>query len=62
MQFLFIPPSFFLLVNGASTDHATMESLLRQCERAAISAAQADDAAEDDQRASATVSVALGSP
>lgn len=52
MQFLFIPPSFFLLVNGASTGHGTTEPLLRQCERAAI-AARADDDAKDQQAADA---------
>jgi len=50
MQFLFIPPSFFLLVNGATTGHGTTEPLLRQCERAAI-AARAGDHAQAPQDA-----------
>lgn len=56
MQFLFIPPGFFLLVNGASTGHGTTEPLLRQCERAAI-AARAGDHAQDAQGAADTTTL-----
>lgn len=43
MHFLFIPPSFFILVGGGATGCVSTESLVAQSSRAAMLAAEDTD-------------------